>query len=102
MWNLGFSEPTEYLMYAEGSAIKTAQMVPDLTTTGVQPSQKEFPVLPFLKTLEVDISFRRVYAYLDMPQNGSIVWFPMNVPESIRRLVDNTKILRMKPYIFNC
>lgn len=74
-------------------------MIPGLVS--IQPLQKEFPTLPFLKILETDVSYRRVYAYLDMPQNASIVWFPMNLPESVRRMVDNTQILRNIKNVIN-
>lgn len=55
-------EPQEYLLYADGNTIKSANIVPDLTQT--PPLQKEYPVLSGLKIFEVDLIYKRVYAYL--------------------------------------
>lgn len=32
--------------------------------------------------------------FVDSPQNASIVWFPMNIPDSVRLLIDSKRLLR--------
>ncbi len=94
-----FSEPKEYLLYADGTNIKSANLEPNIAGDMTTPLQKDYPTLRGLKVFEVDRQLEKVYAFLDTPANNeTFVWFHMNRPDDVRTMIsskdENYKLIK--------
>ncbi|KRZ56210.1 Low-density lipoprotein receptor-related protein [Trichinella nativa] len=86
------AQPSSYLLYMSNALmIQSAKLEPDMTNA--LPLRKDYPKMFGLKRFEVDANFKRIYAFVEYPGSRSIVWFPANIPQSLRTLVGPDKIL---------